>query len=271
VSRRHGVLVLDSITQVPAGSRGGVVIAGSHGGVYAAFLAARAGLGGVVLHDAGIGMDEAGVAGLEYLERLGCAAAAVAHSSARIGDGEDMARRGVISRVNARAAARGCVPGEVAMECALRLAGAPAAAAPPPYRESRIALRTGSGGPAVWGLDSISLAREDDERSILVSGSHGGLLGGRPSSALRVPARAAIYNDAGVGIDDAGIARLAALDLRGIPAATVGAFTARIGSARSSWETGVITHVNRTAAILGGEPGAKCQELVAAIASAQDD
>jgi len=265
------VLIVDSITKLPPDARGAVAIAASHGGVYPAFLAATAGLRGVVLHDAGIGLDEAGIAGLEYLERLGRPAATVAHTSARIGDGADAARRGVISRVNAGAAALGCAPGQMAADCATRLEAAPLPAVEPPaYEESRFALCAHLGGPLVLGLDSISLARSGDETSILVSGSHGGLLGGRAASALRVRAPAAVYNDAGVGIDGAGLGRLWALDLRGIAAATVDAFTARIGSARSTWETGIVSHVNRTAARLGCRPGTSCSELVATVATELD-
>jgi hypothetical protein len=260
------LVIVDSITKLSIDTRGAVAIAASHGGVYPAFLAAAAGLRGVVLHDAGIGLDEAGVAGLAYLERLGRPAAAVAHTSARIGDGADVACRGVVSRVNASAAALGCRPGQAAGDCARQLATAPdPASAPPAYSETRFTLRAEPGRLPVIGLDSISLAKQEDETSVIISGSHGGLLGGDPASALRISAVAAIYNDAGVGVDGAGIGRLEALEHRGIPAATVDAFTARIGSARSTWESGIISHVNGTAAALGCRAGHTCSELVATV------
>ena len=243
-----------------------MAIAASHAGVYPAFLAASAGVRGVVLHDAGIGLDEAGVAGLAYLEGMACPAAAVAHTSARIGDGSDVAGRGVVSRVNAPAAELGCAPGQAASECAQRLRAArEPAARPPPYAEARFNLCAPPDGPPVIGIDSISLAEPGDASSILISGSHGGLLGGDPASALRVDAVAVVYNDAGLGIDDAGVARLPALDRRGIPAATVGAFTARIGSARSTWETGVLSHVNQAAAEMGCRAGVECREFAAIV------
>jgi hypothetical protein len=263
------VLVVDSITKLPPNAAGAVAIAASHGGVYPAYLAAAAGLRGVVLHDAGVGLDLAGIACLAYFEALERPAATVAHTSARIGDGSDLAARGVISHVNATAAAAGCAPGMAAVDCADRFesVAVPASVAPA-QPESRFVLRSrmggvgGVGGVLVIGLDSISLARVGDESAVLVSGSHGGLLGGVAASALRIDAVAAVYNDAGVGIDGAGISRLAALDDRGVPAATVDAFTARIGSARSTWETGIISHVNHSAAALGGQPGITCQKLV---------
>jgi hypothetical protein len=104
---------------------------------------------------------------------------------------------------------------------------------------------------------------------IVVTGSHGGLLGGRPETAIRVDAFAAVYNDAGGGIDDAGFSRLPALDARAIAGATVDAFSARIGDARSTYADGTITRVNQTAARLGAAPGMACREFVALMAQAR--
>ena len=77
-----------------------MLVAGSHGGVVAAWYAAKAGARAVILNDAGIGKDEAGIAGLRWLEVIGMAAAAVSHASARIGDGADMLAHGTISHAN---------------------------------------------------------------------------------------------------------------------------------------------------------------------------
>jgi hypothetical protein len=107
----------------------------------------------------------------------------------------------------------------------------------------------------VWGIDSNSLVRPDDKGTIVVTGSHGAILGGRPETAIRVDALAAVYHDAGIGKDKAGISRLPALDPRGIGAATVDGNTARIGDARSIWATGRISHVNQTAATWGAKIG----------------
>ena len=61
-------LVIDSVTRYAPDAAGRVCVGASHGGVYAAYLCAAAGLRGVVLHDAGIGRDGAGIAGLAYLD-----------------------------------------------------------------------------------------------------------------------------------------------------------------------------------------------------------
>jgi len=88
------------------------------------------------------------------------------------------------------------------------------------------------------------------------------LLGGKPETALKYDVRAAFYNDAGIGIDEAGVSRLPALDARGIPAATVSAASARIGDARSTYEVGVISRVNSHSALLGLKPGMTAREAV---------
>ena len=82
-------------------------------------------------------------------------------------------------------------------------------------------------------------------------------------------ALAAVYNDAGGGIDDAGMSRLPALDERGIAAATVGAATARIGDGRSTYDDGRISHVNEAAARCGARPGMSVPDLVRLIIESQ--
>jgi hypothetical protein len=258
--------VVDSITKLEASDAGQVLIAASHGGIYPAYLAAAAQLSGVILHDAGLGLDRAGIAGLDYLDRLGLAAAAVSHLSARIGDGADMAARGRVSHVNRAAAALGCAPGDACRESAQKLLRAmPCRTDPPTYREARFLLHRAPGEPDVWGVDSNSLVRAEDAGGIVVTGSHGGLLGGRPESAIRVGVRAAVYHDAGIGIDQAGISRLPALEARGIIAATVAGDTARIGEARSIWQSGRLSALNPAAERIGARLGMTVPDFVAAV------
>src|SRR5207248_10602941 len=100
-------LILDSVTTFPPDARGRAAIAASHGGVYAAYLAAKAGVKAVILSDAGVGRERAGIGGLDYLDALGTAAAAIGHRSARIGHGKDCAERGAITYVNSNSAKAG--------------------------------------------------------------------------------------------------------------------------------------------------------------------
>jgi hypothetical protein len=105
--------------------------------------------------------------------------------------------------------------------------------------------------PRVWVLDSASLVTAADAGGVVVTGSHGGLVGGLPSRALKVPAAAAIFDVAGGGIDGAGYTTLPALDARGVAAATVASPSARIGDGLSTYEDGVPSAVNKTAASVG--------------------
>jgi hypothetical protein len=117
-------------------------------------------------------------------------------------------------------------------------------------------------------MDSNSLMTPDDDGTVVVTGSHGGLLGGRPETAARAAVFAALYNDADGGVDGAGFTRLPALDARGIAAATYSAWTARIGDGRSAVETGIVSSVNRRAAALGLAPGGTVREAVTLLAEA---
>ena len=113
------MIVADSVTTLPATARGAVLLSGSHGGTYAAYLAARAGVRAVILNDAGVGRDRAGIGGLALLDTIGMAAATISHRSARIGDGEDGRQRGVISHVNRHASALGVKAGMPAADALL--------------------------------------------------------------------------------------------------------------------------------------------------------
>ena len=97
---------------------GKVLVAGSHGGVIAAYLGAKAAVHALILNDAGVGKDRAGIAGLVYLEAIGMAAAAVDCMSARIGDSRSMWETGVISHVNVVAARMGVARGMSVQEFA---------------------------------------------------------------------------------------------------------------------------------------------------------
>ena len=95
-----------------------VVVGGSHGGAYPGYLAAKARACAVILNDAGIGKDDAGIGCLGYCDALGMAAATVSHMSARIGDAEDTIANGIVSRVNDAARAAGCREGMSCLDAA---------------------------------------------------------------------------------------------------------------------------------------------------------
>jgi len=258
------IVSAESVTELGPEVRGAVLVAGSHGGRIAGYYAATAGAHAVILNDAGVGREDAGIAALDELDSIGMAAATAAHTSARIGDGADMLARGRISHANALAAGCGVVPGMSVGDAAVRMSRAPAPhSAPQEYAEGR--TRLAAGPPEVWGLDSLGLLEDADAGRILVIGSHGALQGGRADTALRSAARAAVFNDAGIGADGAGLTRLPVLSTRGIPAATVDCMSARIGDCRSMWATGVISQCNGVAAQRGARRGQTVAAFVACL------
>ena len=259
----------DSITQVPSTARGRAVLAASHGGVYVAHVALQLGLTGVIVSDAGVGRQAAGIAGLALLDEHHVAAAAVSAASARIGDGADCLARGAISFANEAARSLGVAAG-MAAQRALELLSC---GGPEPVvectsmEEGRHDLPSRDGIRLVI-VDSNSLVTAADKDAIVITGSHGGLLGRQPASAIKAPVAAAIYNDATGGIDSAGMSRLPALDARGIAGATVSAWSARIGDGQSTFDDGYITQINSCAARAGAEIGISCRTLVARFAEA---
>ena len=107
----HRLVLVDSITQVAPGDAGHVVISGSHGGTSAAAFAVAVPAALYVFNDAGIGKEDAGIAGLVMLDRHCIAACAVGHGSARIGEAADTLDSGIVSAVNRSAARLGLVAG----------------------------------------------------------------------------------------------------------------------------------------------------------------
>lgn len=109
-------------------------------------------------------------------------------------------------------------------------------------------------------MDSISSVSAQDDGSIVVSASHGGVSSGEFARRHRLGA--CFFNDAGVGKDQAGIAALGMLDDIEVAGATLSHDSACIGNARDHWEHGVVSHVNRTASAAGVEPGQPVQDAV---------
>lgn len=253
------IIAVPSVTKLPPETDGAVVVGGSHGAIYAAYLSAKAGARAAIHNDAGIGRDEAGVSGLAWAQAHGMAMAAVMSASARIGDGEDMLRRGVISRTNALAVSCGVAPGQSAAEAAERLKSAPW----PHAKPATVAEGRAMAG-RVLCVDSISLADARDRRRVVASGSHGGVPAGETAAAFRP--RLALFNDAGFGMEHAGVAGLLLLDKAGIAGATVSTMSARIGDGHSTLLDGFISEVNEAAYRLGGRVGSSALALALAVA-----
>ncbi len=74
----------------------------------------------------------------------------------------------------------------------------------PRVSEARSEITLPVSGRAIQLLDSASLVNSKDTEKIVVTGSHGGLIGGDSRRALKARARIGVFNDAGVGIEGIG-------------------------------------------------------------------
>lgn len=253
------VLLLDSVTKLPHEADGAVVVGGSHGAVYAAHLSAKAGVRAAIHHDAGIGLDEAGVSGLPYAEALGMAMVTLATESCRIGDAQDQYSRGIVSRANAQAAACGVAAGMSCRDAVERLkAAAWPHRMPPPKQEDRYMV-----GKIVC-LDSASLLVPQDRDRVLATGSHAALISGHTTAPFAP--RLILFNDGGPGIDRGGILGLDILEQHGVAGVAVAALSARIGDGRSTLQDGTISAANQPAVSLGAYVGSPALALAHAVA-----
>ncbi len=265
------IFTASSSATAPAECSGHVLVSGSYGGEYNAWHAARRPIRGVVLNDAGVGKDRAGVRGLDYLDAVGIPAATADARTCHIADGDHMLAHGTISYVNTAAARLGCRPGQSVRDCADLMRAAPVVEAylPPIAGGKRFLLSDNPGEPKVIALDAAPMLQPEDAGAIAITGSHAALFRGQPDNVIGPDLYAVFFNDAGVGLDNAGILRLADLDKRHIAAGTVAADSAPIGNARAIHADGILSHVNETAAGLGGRPGLPLKDFVAALVAAR--
>jgi hypothetical protein len=117
--------------------------------------------------------------------------------------------------------------------------------------------------PNLRVVDSITELVPADAGCLAVSGSHGGISSARYALAAR-PCLS-VFNDAGVGKDEAGLAALAFLQSHGLAACTVAHDSARIGEASSTLTDGVVSHVNALAQTLGVSVGERCEIVISRV------
>ena len=114
--------------------------------------------------------------------------------------------------------------------------------------------------PQVFLIDSISAITLEMCGQIVVTGSHGGVSAAH--LALAHPPALVVFNDAGVGLDSAGIRSLEILQNHGVSACTVSHVSVRIGEAQSTRLTGQISHINGSAKDSGIAVGQTCAEAI---------
>ena len=115
-----------------------------------------------------------------------------------------------------------------------------------------------SGGLRVVIADSATSITPDNKNDIVVDGSHCGA--NVADYVLQGGARGMIGNDAGIGLESAGIAALKILDEHRIPAAAVASISAEIGVGQSTYDEGVISTVNEVAKKMGVTAGTTAKE-----------
>jgi hypothetical protein len=100
-------VLMDSISYVTDANRGDILVSGSHGGSSSAGYAISARVAAAFFNDAGVGKNNAGIQGLEMLDRENIIAIAVSHVSAEIANAADTYAHGIVSHANRLAAQAG--------------------------------------------------------------------------------------------------------------------------------------------------------------------
>jgi len=244
--------------------------------VHAAYLAApptigllNRGLRGVIAVDAGIGRNDSGIGGLAVADSVHVPAASVSVFSAEMCVGQSVWADGVISRVNATAAALGVQPGlstEAAATLMLR--------APPgmprhlanSQGDSDFLLAAGDDG-GVYGCWSMGLPRGDRARDVFCVGTPVDTTMTVHMYNHGVLPRGVIGSDGGFGRGQMAIAGLHILQDMGIACAGVSHLSADLGDARSIYHDGIVSVMNARAEEFGVRVGMAAQEAAARMLS----
>src|SRR5438105_2580038 len=123
----------------------------------------------VIGHDACVGKDGAGIAGLWYLEALGIPAATADGMTAEMGNGEDLYRCGVVKHVNYVAETCGVRPGMSVAEAAEMLLVNDPTDTEVGNKVRRQVVETHESGRRVVVTDSIVWAYPEDEAQVCSS------------------------------------------------------------------------------------------------------
>ena len=236
-----------------------VIVVGSYCGTRILAPMFTRGVKAVIATDAGIGKDEAGISGLKHGERIGVPVAVIAAMSAETSNGRSTLL-GEISRANAQARALGVTPGMVAYEAAVRLAKAAAGVAiPTPLgaEEAPVVVEETPQG-RIWATPGTTAIKDKVPNDVICSGANSSRV--FSDGVVRMAAKGAIANDAGIAKNDTAVEGVKLLGDRGIPAAAVATMSARLGEGLSTWNDGVISVVNPLAGQRGVKVGITAKE-----------
>ncbi|MEA2989046.1 MAG: hypothetical protein QOG83_1757 [Alphaproteobacteria bacterium] len=250
------ILAFDSSTYLEGNPTGvaDVVVIGSYCGTRVLAPIFSRGVKAVIATDAGIGKDDAGISGLKHGETIGVPVAAIAAMSAETSNGRSTLL-GAISRANAQARALGVTPGMVAYEAAALLARAPAGRSIPTalgVEEAPVVVEETAKG-RIWATPGSTAIKEKIPNDVFCSGANSSRV--MSDGALRMAAKGAIANDAGIAKNNTAVEGVAILGEKGIPAASVATLSARLAEGLSTWNDGIISVVNDAAARRGVKVG----------------
>lgn len=262
VLERHGrrIVTMDSARYVDARNTGrDVVVPASYIGVLPARMVAIHRPRGVIGHDACVGKDGAGIAGLWYLEALGIAAACADGMTAEMGNGEDLYRSGVVKHLNYVAEICGVEAGMTVADAADVLLDNDPTDTEVGNKVRRRVVESHESGRRVVVTDSIVWAYpEDEQTSVLVTAGHTGRSGAK--FLLEANPWGFICHDGGMSKNRSGIAGLATADDAGLAGACIDGNTAPIGDAFLGYEIGLISARNEAAARRGVTEGMTVKE-----------
>ncbi len=262
---RGRIIAMDSAYHIEPSNRGrDIAVNASYCGVLPArFIGGQAPRGAIAV-DCGVGPAGASIAGIWYLEALNIPAAVADVMTVRLGDGEDLYERGVISFFNRPAQDCGVKSG-MAVSVAARLMLDNDPQAPDADQvTNRMIVDDSVPGHAVICTDSIAFGLPEDVNNVLVTAGHTGR--SAVPYLLKVRPFGFICSDGGGGREGSGRAGLAMVESHGLAGATVDAHKAAMGDGLSSYHQGVISGVNalaRDAGVTIGMTAAMAARLLA--------
>ena len=253
------VVAMDSARYVDARNAGrDVVVPSSYLGVLPARLIAPHQPRAVIGHDGCIGKDGAGIAGLWYLEALGIPAAAADGMTAELGNGIDLFKTGIISRVNILAERAGVSEGMSVEEASLILLENDPGDVTAGTKIRRESVATSDTGREIIVTDSIVFALPEDTNNVLVTAGHTGRSGAK--FLLEVSPHGFICSDGRMSKNEAGIAGLEITEKYGLAGACCDAWSAPVGDAFKAYSEGKISACNAAAKERGVTVGMAVRE-----------
>lgn len=251
------VILLDSLGDIKPDNACPVLVCASHCGDNGTFAykLKSCGVQAVILNNAGIGKNQAGISGLPYYAAKGILACAVDCFSAEIGIAADTWAGGIISHTNSLAKEAGIRVGDSVQNAVAKilpiinqLTSIQNATTVEPSnvnKNQQKLFKIEIAGKTITVADSITFLTEENKGDVLVCGSHGGVSAGHYAQKHQL--KAVFFNDAGIGKNNAGIQSLGSLSEIGIPACTVDCMSAEIFNGHDMLENGIISVCNQLA------------------------